>query len=528
MRERLVNRTLNPRLDNLPEKFQGFPEYQRAAITEIVEAFDLGATVVVCDAPTGSGKTVIAEAVRLMLGVDGAYVCHSKNLQDQFVGEFAYASVLYGRANYTPINPIMDATCDDCTENCGLCPSKSVCPYQLAKMEAVRAPVAVINSALWLSAVQTPRHWLSRRGITVFDEADTLEGVLMGQAEIVISPRMQERYKIPPPARMTKTEAYGDWARGALERLRRAYRGVRGDSDIRKAREKRRLGKLIENVELLLREQEEGREWVYTGGAGSDRRTGEYISFKPVSVESLGPTRIWRHSQRFLLMSGTVVSAGMMLRGLGYGGDYSEVRVPSQFPAKNRQVIVRPIADMTRAGQSSSPDCLNNLLKAIVSILESHEGVRCLIHTVSYRLGKQISDALVGAVDRRVVTYADSAGKSAALAQYLAAPDAVLVAASLDRGVDLFDERCRVQIICKVPFLSLGDKQTAARLYSEGGKVWYNVEVARTVQQMVGRGVRHASDYCVTYVLDSHFLKWRRDWGHLFPKWFDRAIRVET
>lgn len=84
-------------------------------------------------------------------------------------------------------------------------------------------------------------------------------------------------------------------------------------------------------------------------------------------------------------------------------------------------------------------------------------------------------------------------------------------------------------MILKVPFPNLGDKQVEKRLYGTGrdGKIWYNVEVARSIQQMVGRGVRHEGDWCVTYVLDSHFLKWRKAWGHLFPRWFSRAIRVE-
>lgn len=523
MRTRLVNRELNPLLVELPAKFADFPDHQRVAITEIVEQFDNGAKVVVCDAPTGSGKTVIAEAVRLMLDVDAAFVCHSKTLQDQFLREFDYASVLYGKANYRPHTPIMDATCDDCTGvNCAMCPSREVCPYQVAKMGTIRAPVAVVNSALWLAATITGSHWLSRRGLTIFDEADTLENVVMSQTEIVISPRMQTRYQIDPPARMMS--GYGDWADMALQRLRTAYRQVRGES-MKEQREKKRLGRLIAAVELLKTEQEEGRAWVYTGGAGSNRRTGEYISFKPVTVSSVGSTRIWPHSPKFLLMSGTVVSSGMLLSNLGYTENYATVLVPSQFHPSRRPVIVRPTQNMTKAGQQALG--LTRLLDQIERILDVNPG-RTLIHTVSYRLADEIAGRLVRRTARPVFTYAGAAGRADALAAYLATPNAVLVAASLDRGVDLYDDRCRTQIVCKTPFLSLGDKQTSSRLYSEGGKTWYNVEVARTVMQMVGRGVRHKDDYCTTYILDSHFLVWRRAWGHLFPDWFNRAIRVEA
>ncbi len=93
-RHRLVNRTLNPLLAGLPDWVTGFRPQQVDAVMQIMAAFE-DVDVVVLDAPTGTGKTLIAEAVRLLLadrqteaGVrawrDGMYVCSSKSLQDQF------------------------------------------------------------------------------------------------------------------------------------------------------------------------------------------------------------------------------------------------------------------------------------------------------------------------------------------------------------------------------------------------------------------------------------------------------------
>lgn len=528
-RKRLVSPQLNPLLTDLPAKFTHIHGYQRDAITRILEHFDTGERVVVVDAPTGSGKTLIAEVVRLMLETTGSYVCHSKALQDQFSEEFGWP-VLYGKANYLPLDAgrfVMDVTCEDCEgEECVLC-GGGKCPYQTARDEALFSPVAVVNSALWLSSLHNPKHWLARRGLTVFDEADTLEGALLSQAEIVVSPWAQRAYGIEPPEKMTKDESYQAWAEATLVRLRDVRSGMRVEAgDIRATRARKRVENLARNVQLLADDLAVGRPWVYTGGAGSDRRQGEVVSFKPVKVDGFGKSRIWTHSPRFLLMSGTVVSAGMMLRGLGWDGGYGEVRVESQFHAKNRPVVVRPRADMSRASQSELG--LRKVLEEVERIAADHAGDRILVHTVSYQLARTVEAGLGSKVDRPVFTYDSSSAKNVGLTKFLGTPDAVLVAPSLDRGVDLYDDRCRAQIILKLPFLSLADRQVSERLHKDpDGEVWYNVEVARTLMQMVGRGVRNANDYCTTYILDSHYRKWAEGWRHLFPKWFAKAIRLD-
>src|SRR3954469_13833711 len=78
---------------------------QRQAIDQVMASFSLGNQVVLLDAPTGSGKTLIAEMVRRAKGVRySTYVAHSKSLQDQFLRDFKYARVLKGRTNYPTLN----------------------------------------------------------------------------------------------------------------------------------------------------------------------------------------------------------------------------------------------------------------------------------------------------------------------------------------------------------------------------------------------------------------------------------------
>jgi Rad3-related DNA helicase len=101
----------------------------------------------------------------------------------------------------------------------------------------------------------------------------------------------------------------------------------------------------------------------------------------------------------------------------------------------------------------------------------------------------------------------------------------VLLAPSLDRGIDLPDGLCRVVVVCKLPYPSLGDRRVSARLHRPGGQLWYSAQVARSLVQMTGRGVRHEGDWCVAWVLDRQFPVFYRKWGRkLLPAWWVGAI----
>ena len=114
---------LNSRGTPLPEWLTALRPWQADAITEIADAYDSGVRFVIMDAPTGTGKTVIAEGVRKLLEVRhgkcaGVFSAHSKSLQEQFLKDFPYSAVLMGKVNYAVGDsvtfPYPQFSCDDC------------------------------------------------------------------------------------------------------------------------------------------------------------------------------------------------------------------------------------------------------------------------------------------------------------------------------------------------------------------------------------------------------------------------------
>ena len=103
----------------------------------------------------------------------------------------------------------------------------------------------------------------------------------------------------------------------------------------------------------------------------------------------------------------------------------------------------------------------------------------------------------------------------------------VLVSPSVSEGVDLPGDMCRFQIMYKIPYPDLGDKQT--RLRANSDELWYDYRTALTLVQTYGRGMRYDRDYCKTYFIDNRikqFVKRDAQTNGFLPKSFINAIGI--
>jgi len=80
----------------LSNKFPNFWKGQVECVSDILDWFDSGNPIYLLNAPTGSGKTIIANTVaKLMMREIGEfgkvyYVCSTKQLQDQVMKDFNF------------------------------------------------------------------------------------------------------------------------------------------------------------------------------------------------------------------------------------------------------------------------------------------------------------------------------------------------------------------------------------------------------------------------------------------------------
>lgn len=542
-----------PGEEPFPDWVQTFRRHQWEAIEAVQACFDEGAKVVVLQAPVGTGKTLTAEANRRLVDGRGLYVCSTKTLQAQAARDFPYARVLKGRANYPTLSgavgrdawgravaspgvpdrleatgsrfsDLQAVTAADCTaiggvRTCRWCDPVVECPYRLARDAAASARLAILNTAYFLTDANKGSRRFVGRDLAIMDEADLLEGELLNQVEVVISRDRMRRLHIDPPPRKTVESTWAPWiVEEAAPKIRARLEALPPveQADPRQIRERRSLAELVERLDDVAAEIP-GGGWVYDGYDDGK------VIFRPVEVDRWGHM-LWPHARRFLLMSGSIISADEMASSLGLESDYRFIDIPMTFPAANRPVRIVAAAEMSKGNRDAS---WPRMAEAVAGVLALHPDERILVHTVSYPLTTFLAGELRRRGARRqIVTYGNAGQRDAALEHYRTTPAAVLIAPSMDRGVDLPGDLCRVQVITKVPYPYLGDKRTSARLYgTPTGRAWYSVNTVRTLVQMTGRGVRSEDDHAVTYILDHSFTTnlWAKN-RRLFPGWWCEAL----
>lgn len=511
-----------------PEWFQGLRPHQEKAVAECVDAFERGVKVVWLDGPTGTGKTIIGEAVRRALETRALYICSGKTLQDQFSHDFPYARVLKGRKNYaTLIGEFPEISCDDCSkvkgpdgkyadDSCSWCWSVQECPYEMAKAAALHGDLAVLNMTYFLTETNYIGRF-SKQSFVIMDECDVMESELMRSVEFALYPFTLKMLGIEAPKKGSHKSTIEQWIKTEMQpAVEREIRNTRNMDD-KGIKRKKKLERLRGQSEWILG-QLHNNNWVRDNNAGP-------LVVKPVSVAEFGQDRIWKHSDRWLCMSATIISADQLAADLGLEDDeYEVVKVPMTFPVENRKIYAMRGPNMTSKTQETAwPE----MCEAIQKVLDAHPDERVLVHTVSYKLAEFLHDWLVLQNTRDIITYRSAKERDEALARYRKTVGSVLLASSMDRGVDLADDDCRVVVVAKIPFPYLGDPQVSMRMHLPGGDTWYKVQTVRTLVQQTGRGVRNAEDHCVTYILDGQFLTNVYRNKSLFPEWWEEALKFD-
>lgn len=515
-------------LRDLPAWVESFRPHQIQAVQEIVDAFN-SVDVVFLDAPTGAGKTLIAEAVREFMGKGAIYSCTTKSLQDQFIRDFPLAKVMKGRTNYstqtTGPSSFSQPTCADCTYSretgkCTWCPVPQECTYTLAKRAAVASNLAVLNTSYFLNETNATNSRFHGRELVIIDEADTLEQELMGYVAMTMGESSARKYRIVPPEKVTVAASWADWLHNAVPKVRAYYNSIPASTeDLKQIRAKKAAG----NLSLKLAHLEKGLErgdWIYTGNKET-----KGVEFKPVRVDAIGEQVLWTHGSKFLLMSATFIAPGEVAESLGLRKPFRTVSVPSTFPKESRPVYATPLADVTFANKNAAWPAL---AAGVSEVLRRHPADRVLVHSVSYGLSQYLRDNVVDP-QGRVFTYENAAGREPAIRKLRDTEAGCLVGPSLDRGVDLPHDLCRVIVVAKVPYGNLGDKQVSARIHSKGGQLWYNVATIRSLVQMTGRGMRSEDDYCTSYIMDQQFMTkiWKSQ-KNLLPQWWKESVRLDV
>ena len=504
---------------------------QREAIEAILES-DKRVTVI-C-APTGSGKSLIGM-------IAGAafkrfcYLCSAIQLQQQLVQDFPEARCMYGRANFAcklEPNTRTAEMCIHCSQT--PCTLKAECLYEIQKRSVMDHPYQILNYKYFLNEANYVGKF-SGYPVIICDEADTLEGLLTSFVELRLSRKLLGRLRIKLPEYKTTQaksglESWQAWADKEasvkidhrIRRLQTIIKDIQpemmsGEEVTNAVRELTNMNRLKKRINDFRHHVD--KSWVFQEAKGKTAGGDAWV-FQPTWVTpDMAQEKLFRHGERFVLMSATMLPIPILAKTLGLPVEEIEmIELPSTFPSENRPIYLDPVADMSR---KTFNDQLPLLLNEINRLVDKHRGEKGVIHTVSYKF----SEAVMKTGNDRFITH-NSHDKGSALKRFNRSRDGILISPSSTRGIDFPDDLCRFIIIAKAPFQNLGDKLVSSRLHEPGGmgKYWYRAMCAQDTVQASGRGSRHKNDYCVTYLLDKQLENLVANNPALFPRYWLEAV----
>lgn len=514
-------------LDNF--QHDSFRTHQKETILSVQECLDSSEIEnVVLESPTGSGKSAIA--VCLGLHSRSAFLLTSqKILQDQYTKDYSSdkVRVLKGRNNY-PCKLFPDLTCEDSFCSTKQCPVKQECFYEIAKQKAVESYVALMNYKYFL-CITNYTGTFSPRKLLICDEAHSLDDECMSFVEFSFSSyylsKLGVTSKIPI---YDKLDDYIAWLEIVLQKIkvRKTEAQTKLKNKFLDASVIQDLQKELENLisqELRVKtflESHKSVEWIFDITT-NEKLNSKTIIFKPLTIGFFAQELIFKHAEKRIFMSATILDNDSFCRNLGI--DISKTKficVPSVFSKDIRPII------LTRSGNLGKNDIdatLPKIAEDVAKILDYHDLHKGLIHTQTYKIAHYIQENINDKFKNRIVLH-DSNTREETLKLFMSSSEPkVLVTPSMTEGIDLKDDLARFVVIVKLPFLFLGDKQVKKRM--ELDQEWYRWKTALTLVQAAGRGVRHENDFCTIYIMDSQFGYFLKKNRKFFPNYFVDAIK---
>ena len=453
---------------------------QLEIIQDINDAIKKGYKYIILEAGTGTGKSAIATTLAKMY--ESAYILTmTKQLQSQYSNEFAFPLVK-GRGNFACLNENLETTCD--MGACKTTPNskKFFCPYGVAKnptldaelafedsfggtvfyqsdahchywnqkANAINSPITLMNYDYAIVELNYVKHF-GTRSLLILDEAHNIENKLMSTMEVTLYNRTLEKdiSKIMSES-ILKDGELEDWVM-EIDAIREAYDEI----DLKEVSKNKadRIRSTIGRLKILkVNLEKEPKNWVIDTDETS-------VCFKPLRVHHYAKNHLLKYGDVVIFMSATILSHKMFSKWLGLNpNEVYHIKVDSPFSKEKRPII------LDLAGKMSANRIKKTAPKTIPilqEILKKHEGDKGLIHTHSYKCQQYITNNLYNS---RLVSH-NSKNREQVLDFFEKDENPlVLVSPSMSEGVDLPYDKCRFQIIYKITFPYLGDKQVNMRM----------------------------------------------------------------
>lgn len=499
--------------------YDSFRLNQETVINDVLEAIDSDYEHIIVDAPTGFGKSAVVQTINDILvdreGYSSFILTATKNLQNQYWkscrdDDFADYQVMMGRSNYS-----CNMGAKDC--NNGLCRTtpkdmkftcfydmekgepcrNGGCKYLVAKCRNICSDTSIMNYNVLMSDILYAHHF-DGRPLMFCDEAHNIEDKIMNQVSLSFSENtMSKLFDIQFDQGDYEDTDIVSWI-GKLETIlpicqhkSQAVDSIFADYDKKKIQE---IKAFTEQLEWKLKQIKRADvEWIVCPNYRA-----RVIEIKPISIQDYSYSHLLDGAVAHVYLSGSFVDPEQWLHDLGLDETLTYyVHTESSFDmAKNNPIIKNWVGNMSMKTKAKT---LPRMATSISNILDAHPNECGIIHCHSKENANYIMSNVPSG---RLITYTPE-NKDKQLEVFEYSNNLVMVAYSLEEGVDLPYDGVRFQVFMKTPYPSLADNQIRARMQKD--KRWYEVNTARKLLQAWGRGMRAEDDSCINYMLDTGF-----------------------
>lgn len=557
----------------------GFRPQQREVILDMIRAYDEDPNgVFLLDAPTGSGKSVIAMMFSDFMnhrGQRGYVLASDLSLHEQYVKDFRRLQ----NWNWGNIKGIDNYECEVNGEkfSIGHCASRGMsyeqaeklecfkkCGYLQARKKAIRAPLSLLTypyALIQRNYVEQQQQGngkgvpFPQRDFVICDEAHKLLDIVQGHFSPIITDDIQSKVQ-----KILDLMVENDLPTPKIDLIKFDKLVKQIFSDENEVSLLDNLDKLVGQLGMIVKANERTRE-IMAEEFGENELSADlkqlfrltdwckdchckfedYVAIlKKVGVQKMIKNPADKHIvfncideyyllqrhfyNRFgfkVLMTATMGNPKDFMRNHGLKSA-KYFKMDSHFIWEKSPIVFYP-------GKKLSARYLEeNIEWAIdktVELLTAHSEQRGIIHTGSYELGERVWSKLPREIRKRVLTYKGSEEKDKIIKKLKKNPNTVLMGPSLLEGLNLADDDSRFQIFLKVPYPHLGDRYVKAKL--EDSQKWYNWKTSISVLQGIGRSIRTPNDWAVTYLLDGNFADLLKAAGDQFPPEFKSRLVVE-